>query len=107
MPGYSRALVFITSAGINGLKENITVNLSGAYITAVEFIPFIEKSTYRNKILVLIGSNFGSITTVEENFEMRNQAFGTQGVNATASYNISKVGGHLLDVDNHKLDQIR
>lgn len=82
----------ITSlTGLDGLKKNISVNLFGAQAIAAEFYPAIQRSEYSKKILVFIGSSFGSVTTVRENFEMHNQVFKTNGVNVTAAYDISKV----------------
>lgn len=81
----------ITQVGLGALKENIEVNLYGAYTAAVEFSPFVLRSNYPNRVFVLVGSTFGSITTAKENFDFHNAAFGTSGINATAVYDISKV----------------
>jgi NAD(P)-dependent dehydrogenase (short-subunit alcohol dehydrogenase family) len=89
--GVLKGLGPLTAAGLDGLKENMTVNLFGAYASAMEFFPFVERSTYPKKVLTFIGSSFGSITTFKENFEMHNLIFGTTGVNMTAAYDISKV----------------
>jgi NAD(P)-dependent dehydrogenase (short-subunit alcohol dehydrogenase family) len=89
--GVLKGLGPVTAAGLDGLKENITVNLFGAYASAMEFFPFVERSTYAQKVLTFIGSSFGSVTTLKENFDMHNKIFGTTGVNVTATYDISKV----------------
>lgn len=81
----------LTSAGLDPRKVNITVDLFGPYTTALEFIPFVRASEYSNKVMVLIGSSFGSITTAQEDFEQHGVWFGDKGVNATAAYDISKV----------------
>ncbi|KAJ5761861.1 uncharacterized protein N7511_005243 [Penicillium nucicola] len=89
----------LTASGLDGLKENISVNLFGAYASALEFFPFVQRSTYSNKVLTFIGSSFGSITTYKENFDLHNMAFGTSGVNVTASYDISKTAMERLALE--------
>ena len=74
-----------------GLKRNIEVNVYGAYSAAIAFSPFVQRSSYPNRVFVLLGSSFGSITTAKENFDFHNAAFATVGVNNTAVYDISKV----------------
>jgi NAD(P)-dependent dehydrogenase (short-subunit alcohol dehydrogenase family) len=80
-----------TEVGVDALRENMNVNVFGAYVSTIEFAPFLAKSTFKNKVIVLVSSSFGSITTTKENFEMHSQAFGTPGFNPTAAYDISKV----------------
>lgn len=87
----------VTQVGLSALKQNIDVNILGAYTAGVEFSPFVLRSSYPNKVFVLVGSSFGSITTAKENFEFHNAAFGTTGVNNTAAYDISKVSGPPLN----------
>ncbi|KAJ5298017.1 hypothetical protein PENANT_c039G01097 [Penicillium antarcticum] len=94
--GVLKGLAPLTAVGLDGLKENLMVNLFGAYACAMEFLPFVERSTYAKKVLTFIGSSFGSITTYKENFDMHNMVFGTSGVNVTAAYDISKTAVERL-----------
>ncbi|GIJ86477.1 hypothetical protein Asppvi_005366 [Aspergillus pseudoviridinutans] len=84
-------LTAVTQVGLAALKQNIEVNVYGAYSAAAAFSSFLLKSDYPNRVFVLFGSSFGSITTAKENFDFHNAAFGTTGINATAVYDISKV----------------
>jgi NAD(P)-dependent dehydrogenase (short-subunit alcohol dehydrogenase family) len=90
--GVLKGIGSLTSVGLDSLKDNISVNLFGAYSSAIAFVPFVQKSNYERKVFVFIGSSFGSVTTYKLNFDMHNQVFGTRGINATAAYDISKVG---------------
>jgi NAD(P)-dependent dehydrogenase (short-subunit alcohol dehydrogenase family) len=81
----------VTKVGLQALRQNIEVNVFGAYTAAAEFSPFVLRSHYPNRVFTLVGSNFGSITTAKENFDFHNVAFGTTGVNNSAVYDISKV----------------
>lgn len=86
----------VTQVGLAVLKQNIEVNVYGAYSAAAAFSPFLLKSDYPNKVFVLFGSTFGSITTAKENFDFHSAAFGMKGVNPTAVYDISKVSQDFL-----------
>jgi NAD(P)-dependent dehydrogenase (short-subunit alcohol dehydrogenase family) len=93
--GVLKGLAPITKAGLDPLRENLEVNLFGAYAAAIEFTPFVQRSNYPNKVFIIVGSNFGSLTTAKQNFDAHNAAFGTVGVNYTAAYDISKVSSPL------------
>ncbi|KAK9319372.1 hypothetical protein V1517DRAFT_349146 [Lipomyces orientalis] len=89
----------VTKVGLEALKQSIEVNVYGAYTAATTFSPFVERSDYPNRVFVLLGSSFGSITTAKENFDFHNAAFGTEGVNNTAVYDISKTAEARLAIE--------
>ncbi|KAK9242752.1 hypothetical protein V1506DRAFT_562652 [Lipomyces tetrasporus] len=89
----------VTKVGLETLKRNIDVNVYGAYTAAITFSPFVQRSSYHNRVFVLLGSSFGSITTAKENFDFHNDAFGTVGVNNTAAYDISKTAEARLAIE--------
>ncbi|KAK9428363.1 hypothetical protein V1505DRAFT_388012 [Lipomyces doorenjongii] len=89
----------VTKVGLETLKQNIDVNVYGAYTAAIAFSPFVQRSSYRNRVFVLLGSSFGSITTAKENFDFHNEAFGTVGINNTAVYDISKTAEARLAIE--------
>lgn len=81
----------ILEAGINGLKENIDINVYGAYYASLHFTPLLLKSQYKKKSLVLVTSNFASLAMADEIYQAHTQLFGTHGYEPTALYNVSKV----------------
>jgi len=89
----------VTKVGLQALRQNIEVNVFGAYTAAAEFSPFVLRSHYPNRVFTLVGSNFGSITTAKENFDFHNVAFGTTGVNNSAVYDISKTAEARLALE--------
>ncbi|KAF3400099.1 hypothetical protein F1880_008345 [Penicillium rolfsii] len=97
--GVLKGFAPITKAKLDDFKVNIEVNVYGAHTAAVTFYPFVKESTYSNKVLAIIGSSFGSVTTAEANFEMHAQAFGTPGANCSALYDISKTAVERLALE--------
>jgi NAD(P)-dependent dehydrogenase (short-subunit alcohol dehydrogenase family) len=91
----------LTRASIDDFKLNMEVNVYGAHIATIAFYPFVQQSTYKNKVFVLVGSSFGSVNTARENFDMHSNAFGIPGTNPTALYDISKTAEErlLLELD--------
>lgn len=86
----------VLDAGIGGLKENIDTNVYGAYYASQYFTPLLLKSTYKKKSLVLLSSNFGSLTLADEIYQSHAKLFGTPDHDPTALYNISKVKLHCV-----------
>ncbi len=81
--------------GIQPLKENIDVNVYGAYYTAAAFAPLLLKSTYDKRSLVFVTSTFGSLALslhiLAAHEELQNGVGMGSGFDATAMYNVSKV----------------
>jgi NAD(P)-dependent dehydrogenase (short-subunit alcohol dehydrogenase family) len=96
--GVLKGFAPITKASVDDFKKNMEVNVYGAHTAAVAFYPFVQQSTYSNKVFAFIGSSFGSVTTAVSNFEMHSQAFGTPGANYTALYDISKVSFYHIKI---------
>jgi hypothetical protein len=80
----------LLEVGIQPLKENININVYGAYYAAIEFVPFLLKSKYERKTLALVSSSFASMTLSDEIAVAHEEIFGS-GFDGTAMYNISKV----------------
>ena len=87
----------ILEVGIDVLKENIDVNLYGAYLATQAFVPFLEKSSEAK--LSYISTDFASFALPI--FEGHSQAFGTEGYDPTGSYNISKTALNRLGHEFH------
>jgi len=81
----------LLEVGIDGLKDNINTNVYGAYFAAVKFTPLLLKSQYAKKSLVLLSSEFGSLSLSDKVFADHEKGFGVSGYDVTAMYNISKV----------------
>lgn len=90
--GVSNGFGNLFETGIQGLKDNLDVNLYGAYHAAVAFAPLLLKSTYARKSLVFLSSTFGSLTLSTQVLAAHEKIQGAIGYDATALYNISKVG---------------
>lgn len=88
----------ILEVGIDGLKDNISTNVYGAYFAAVEFTPLLLKSTYAKKSLVFLSSEYGSLGLSSKVFADHEKLFGVTGYDATAMYNISKVLLYFLEL---------
>jgi NADP-dependent 3-hydroxy acid dehydrogenase YdfG len=86
----------LLEAGIDGLKDNMDINVYGAYYTALYFTPLLLKSKYEKKSLVFLSSNFASLTLADEIYASHVKLFGTPGHDPTALYNISKVSSPNL-----------
>lgn len=81
----------ILEVGIEPLKENVNINVYGTYYAAVEFVPLLLKSTYGGKTFAIISSSFGSMQLSDKIAAAHEKFFGP-GFDATAMYNVSKVG---------------
>ncbi|KAH8803435.1 hypothetical protein F5884DRAFT_903976 [Xylogone sp. PMI_703] len=93
----------LLEVGVEALKENIDTNVYGAYYTAVEFSPFLLKSEFPKRSLVLMSSEFGSLELDEELFKSHAALFNTPDHDPTAMYNISKTALNRLGKE---LDQV-
>lgn len=81
----------ILDVGIDALKDNINTNVYGAYYAAVEFTPFVLRSEYGKKTLVLLTTEFASMGLSDQILSSHEAAFGVSGFDPTAMYNVSKV----------------
>jgi len=88
--GVMKGVGNVFDVGIEPLQENIETNVYGSYYTAVAFSPFLLKSTFAKKSLVLISSNFASMKLSDALFAHKAAAFGSPNFDPTAMYNISK-----------------
>ena len=81
----------ILDVGVEGLKANLDTNLYGAYLTSIEFTPFLLNSNYSQRCLILVSSSVASLTLSDELYDQHARALGTPDYHAFASYDISKV----------------
>jgi NAD(P)-dependent dehydrogenase (short-subunit alcohol dehydrogenase family) len=79
----------VLEVGIESLKDNMETNVYGAYHAAVVFSPFLLRSGFQNKSLVLVSSTFASLSLPI--FEEHRNSFGMPDCDPTAMYNTSKV----------------